>query len=619
MLRVRHHPARPELANNRPVSQGSPKVSQQPLRSPRCAAASSQRPRIARIKPARPVAHVYPEGGIVVSAKAVRRWKWERGSRPRTAAVRCRKEQWYLVRAIPLADGETPRAALAIAFLSNGRPAGSTTVVLESCGTHGKHGELLGWFETPDSATHLSLSLVQPRADAPPLAHVYLHAVAERAPVSHPQANTPRWSVHRPPFAIERVVLPKSLSMLRDVLDVPSVQIADMPRTADELAALVRGAACVLDPAWLRSLSVDWGGIERMAESSCLLLDLESVARLLQESRGINVRLRRYRSTHELACACVEYSDFHTRGFALGDILPFGAIGDDNRFVTSMLSGPAWRKFANQNGFATLLSFEPPDVDNRHEPFSAAMAYAHGELIATDVPWLAAGLRGRPVAPNLLRHLLNMHFGAHLDDSVQYWLPSADPACLVRDIAECANRHPPLRSVRWAAAPDDARVMHLGLALPSAAPRFDDARESSVGPPIIIRTGRMDDPLAEHALSAEPMLILMRYLARERREAGRWIARHLGNRALVWQFDTAIGSKFAHMFDSAADVIDTADALVLNLRFGDQSEPPATADRRIFHASIPPQSGLLGDGSMLFQGQLLAAVTRFLDSVNAAG
>ena len=81
----------------------------------------------------------------------------------------------------------------------------------------------------------------------------------------------------------------------------------------------------------------------------------------------------------------------------------------------------AWKRYADEHGFATLLASETPVARHCGDVLSAARPIGGGELIATDLPWLVAGLHGPLLAPRLAQHALRMHLAGPLDDRVQYW------------------------------------------------------------------------------------------------------------------------------------------------------------------------------------------------------
>lgn len=546
-----------------------------------------------------PKTAVGPLGGVRAGARRLRGWRWNgRGglvSRP----VRCRREDWYIVRARPVdAAGETP-ITLLVTFYQNDRPLERRRLRLHAADT-AAGVELLGWLETPADATHLQVAVPEPRIGAG-LREIVFHDVAERDPKCHPLANVPRWGAFRPPFTIDRLVLPTPLAGLARAVPELTARVVDQPATCDELSRAARGAACVLDPRWVRRLRMSWHDVEALATAAWVLVDLETAAELLTAAGAGEIRLVSHASEHGIMSARVEYADVPTRGLALQDVVPYTACDGRGRFhVRGLRAGRAWRRLADRAGWATLLSGETPWEAEHGDVLSAMRAVGGGELIVTDLPWLAAGLRGPLLAPRIATHLLRMHLAAPLPDHVQYWNRWASGDVLIRDIADLAGRYSPLRPVRW--APLDAGRAHLGLSLTMPG---HEAR-----PPLLIRTGRIDDDVLHDGLPAEPMMIFMKWLAREAREQTAWAQTHLAGRPVVWQFDTTGGLKYAVSFD-AAQPTDGRRPQVVRLRLAGPAEPaPEPTDLVV---TIPQDEGLHGDRSPAWQDALTRRLIRLVE------
>jgi hypothetical protein len=547
-----------------------------------------------------------PTGGLYAGRHLRARWTWS-GRRTRVSGLgRCQHKQWYLIRARLTTPSSTARRALGATFLHRGEITGREWVWLHrnpaTGGAGGTAVELLGWFETSADATHLRLEL----PDARDVAALTLHPVAERDPKCHPLANVPRWSVYQPPFPLRRVVLPASLEALAGVLTGMETHVRDAPRSVADLATTARRAACVLDPDWVDRLELTLAHVERVAAESWLLVDLATFARLLSRAGTAAAQLVTHRSAHGLMSARVEYADGPTRGFALQDVLPFSVVDDGGRFIVRGLrNSRAWRQYADAEGFATLLAAETPWQRKHGDVLSAIRVVGGGELLVTDLPWLVEGRHGPLVAPRLATHLLRMHLGGALPDHAQYWNRWGAGDVLVRDIADAPLRYPELRTVRWAAT--TRGVAHLGLSLPAFA---GHARRR-----MLIQTGRIDRADAHTGLPAEPLLIFMKWLAREIREQTAWARRYLADQTVTWRFSTHTGLKYAVQFDAATppQTVSTTTRCVVT--------PPRrphhrTSDETVEHVIVCEEDeGLFGDGALEFQDALTA---RLRDVIEAA-
>ncbi len=455
-------------------------------------------------------------------------------------------------------------------------------------------GRLFGWIQAHSAATHLQV-LLDDAAPGESLAEVTFHRVAERDPKCHPLANVPRWGTYRPPFAIDRIVLPPDLESL--AADLPEFALDIVrPRSRAALSSAVRGAACIVDPAWVADFGLTWADILRLAARSWLIVDLETACKLLLRAGLREARLVNSESPHGIMSARVDYSDVQTRGFALQDVFPFCTVGPSGSFQMRVLrANRAWQRFADQSAMATLLASETPAADCCGDVFSAAQPVGQGELILTDLPWLVAGKLGPLLAPRLARHALRMHLAAPLADDLQYWNRWDESHIIVRDISEIPRRYRPLECVRWAAAEDG--TAHLGLVLRGA-------EAVAGGRNLIIRTGRMDNHGSHAGLPPEPLIIVMKMLAREVRERTAWAERHLRQIRLIWQFDTAAGQRYAWNYDSA-DRFASNNVRVLNLRERDSREPGVVP--------IAHDDGVFGDGSFEYQQGLSMAVRHWIE------
>ncbi len=486
---------------------------------------------------------------------------------------------------------------------------GGTTLTTHCLWLHAIEGsagrsELLGWLETPTNATHMQGCLPESAA-AEAVTEVTFHHVSERDPKCHPLANVPWWSTYQTPFTIRQVVLPARLEVLAPLLDGQAIRIVDAPRSFAELRTAARGNACVMDPRWVADLALTLADLERLAAGAWLLVDLETMARLTAAAGAADAQLVTHAALHGLMSARVEYADVPTRGLALQDVVPYSTLDPQGRFqVRGIKANRAWQRYADDVGLATLLSGETPWAQRHGDVLSAMRAVSGGELIATDLPWLVAGVHGPVLAPHLAAHLLRMHLAAPIKEHLQYWTRWDDPDTIVRDIIDLARRYPPLRAVRWA-SPDPA-VAHLGITL--APPGEPLTRH------VLFATGRMDSFDVHDGLPPEPMMIFMKWLAREARERTSWVRQHLAGQAVTWQFDTAAGLKYAANYAAASRPSDPSipQPEVMQVRIDTAAahdRSPARAPR----IALTDDEGLHGDQSLVFQDTLTRRLCRVIE------
>ena len=562
---------------------------------------------------------VEPRGGLQAGAGGLRGWKWSARGRLISQPVRCRRDEWYLARARLTQGSGVEQAALLVIFLRDGHVLSQRCLRLHALAEGGCPDQLLGWIKTPDKATHLRLC-VPDRTSVSAVQEIVLRDVSERDPKCHPLANVPRWSVHRPPFPIRRVLLPDSLCELAGLVDWCDVRVLKSPPSLATLAKQARGAACVLDPRWPTANGLTLADLERMAATSWLITDLDTTARVLSEARAAETEVRAHVSADGIMSARVEYSDVPTRGLALQDVVPYATIDPRGRFRTRVLrANPSWKRYADEVGFATMLGSETPWARHHNDVLSAARAVGGGEWIATDLPWLVAGQQGPQLAPRIARHLLRMHLGAPLEDHLQYWNRWDDAYVVVRDLADLARRYPPLRPLRWPSSQPD--VARLGIVL--AMSDKPAARHT------MFRTGRIDNVDVHDGLPPEPMAIFMKWLAREAREQTEWARRYLADRVVTWQFDTADGLKYAVNFDPTgplAEPVAQASSLclhrqdagatltVVSVRLGDRAAEQGNVAADTGEEIILTQDeGLYGDGSLGFQDVLTRRLRQLIE------
>ncbi len=531
---------------------------------------------------------------LITSTGRTRLCPWRRSAAAiDTTPARCAREQWFVLHARQDDPGRPP-PDLQLSFGDGRRltPDWQRPLPIDAAPTR----DWFAWMQAPGGKPSVALHAAD--ATACDAAAVTLQAIEERDPKCHPHANVPRWSTYRTPFPIESVVLPESLCDLEPLLAPLRVQIRGVPRSLRDLARDAVGSACILDPRWVAQRGWTLAELEKLLPATWMLIDLESLAALVSAEHG-KVPIVTRRSKRGLMSARVDYADVHTRGFALQDVLPYGTIDGDAAFsIRALRPSRDWKRYAAATGFAALLLSETPDPEQRGEVLSATRAVERGELIATDLPWLVAGRMGLPAAPRLARHLLRMHLGLPIADDAQYWKRWDDTRVVARDIADLGRRYG-LRPVRWRAKPDGSTL--LGLCL--------DALGSSAERTLILSSGSIDAGRGD-GVPPEPLMILMKQLAREVRERSEWAAQRLGRVRLVWRFETHAGSRYATMYDAALPGDDAGHAV--EMRVGDAESGAYVTDlgdrwvlRRL--------RGLLGDESLLFQQDLDGATRRWIE------
>ena len=548
-----------------------------------------------------------PQGGVQLPDKPVRRWRWSNAGEPLSAPIRCKKEQWYLARGYLIQGRTDSAAAVLINFLREGEVIARRCVPLQKIPGGAAGENLLGWVKTPEDSTHFQIQLPRER-EATCFTRLVLHPVSERDPICHPLAAVPRWNTYRPPFPLERVVLPSSLRPLEKLLPELEMEFIEHPRSFRRLASRAIGAACVVAPEWIDGLRPDLRDVEQLAAASWLVLDLESFARLLKDGGRLAPKIATYTSEHEIMSARIDYADVQTRGFALEDVVPYSILAGENGFSTRILRADrAWKRYAADAGYAMLLTSETPWVNRCGDVLSTARSIDCGMLLATDLPWLVAGKWGRLIAPRVAEHLLRMHLGAPLADGVQYWTRWNDIPVVVRDIGELSRRYPPLRTLRWAPHADGAE--RLGLMLPAS-------RSKERGRRLMLCTGRIDQAGPHDGLPPEPFEIFMKWLARERRERTAWAEKYLTDTAVIWQFDTLEGRKYASIYKSAAEIagLNPKNTLYLysDAETSHNSEMPATSKSTAVWR-LPALAGFFGDRSHTDQADLMQRLKGWIE------
>lgn len=555
-------------------------------------------------------------GGLRAGRVGVRRWRWPGRAARCSAPLPCKREQWYLAHALA-GDAGIAQADVTLRFLHADALICEQNVALRAIDSHNGHQPLVGWVQAPPHATHVQLvapgsAAAGPQkrtarlADAPhgspgaPLERIELCAVAERDPKCHPAANVPRWSVHKPPFPIRSIVLPRSLSVIADLLPGLDVRLLGAPASRRALAAAAIGAAIIIDPAWVSALGLTLAQVEQIASMSYVLLDLKTLADLLTRAGVDGIRYSRWSAPYEIMSARVLYSDHATRGFALQDVFPYAVIEADGKFSTGAIEmNRAWKRYADSCSLVPLLSGETPWEKHSGHIVAAVRAIGRGELLTTDLPWMLGRTHGLPLAPRIARQLLAAHLGADIHDGVQYWNRWDDANLVVRDIVDLARRYAPLRPLRWAPAADG--VVRLGVA----------ATNHSATRRLILCSGRIDSVHPHDGVPPEPMQIFMKWLSRELRENTAWARKHLASTEVVWQFDAAAGLKYAQNYEAPPpEAASRAEQFVRLRVVRGTVRAPDTPDALTFTDDL----GVFGDGSHEFQARLTRRLMNRIES-----
>ncbi len=559
-------------------------------------------------------------GGVWVSPTRRKRWRFERRGNREIQAMPCKSEQWFVVQAasagvlagevqIEFEDAEGLRYSRVVPLHApqTGKPARQL-------------GFSLGWAQAPAHAKTVRLA---GWPDGQLAENIALRALAERDTKCHPLANVPTWSTYKPPFPIDRVVLPRSLAALEPLIDFAAVKIVDRPASLRKLAATAMGAAIVIDPAWIDGLNLSLADLERIVPITWMVLDLASIARLTAATGAADARIATRRSRFGLMSARVEYAEVPTRGFALMDVFPFGAYDPERGFSARVLvSNRSWRKYAESSGFAMLLGSQTPFVSQCNDVVSAMRAIGQGEMVATDLPWIVKGDFGPPVAAALAAHALRMHLGGALHEDARYWNRWDDMRVVVRDIADFVRRYPSFRALRWKSP--RAGVASLGLAL--------DCRVDGQTRPVrqfAIETGRIDFCERHDGVAPEPMMILMRTLSSEWQRRTAWAEKHLAGTEIVWQFEAAEGQRYATLYDAASGLNGTPSASARGTAAG-LPDARSTSSLRIQSSpttiqvgairvdgvksvlEVPAEVGIFGDRSIDFQQKLTAQIRKWI-------
>ncbi|MFO0837216.1 MAG: hypothetical protein U1D55_01725 [Phycisphaerae bacterium] len=583
-----------------------------------------------------------PSGGIQLRPGVIRRWSWPARD-GKSAPLRCKGEQWFFVRA----DGAAQAPTDVCLEFSGDQAARMPEIVRLLPTRDGLGGVLVGWVQSPKPATQVRVCL---NGFETPSA-LTLVPVAERDPISHPLASTPRWSRIVPTPMPTHILLPASLEHLTPLIAHSPQRVLERPRSLADLAARSRDGICVFDPDWTKPLSASLAKLEKIAADCRLIVDIETFAALARSS-GIDARVATLAAENEIISGRVMYADVATRGFALHDTFPYCTVDRRCNFRTRvLLASRAWKQYADLYALATLIASETPWENRNGDVLSAARPIAQGELIVTDLPWLVAadirrragqssacqsgacqsrdrkgavgagfeassldrfnpdaparplpygrgpdrnGITSSPnlLAPRLMTHLLAMHLCAPLGDEVQYWNESDDTSSLVRDISELSRRFPPLRTARWTG---EGALARLGVHLPALG---GPARRH-----VLVRSGRIDRGAVHDGWPAEPLLIYCRELAREARAASEWARRFLAHTAFTWQFDVAGPTRYAALFQSGE--LPTAERIDI-YRLTRSGHAASQARERVLPLWCNP--GIFGDKSFEIQAELSRAL-----------
>lgn len=561
----------------------------------------------------------FPGGGVRVSESRLRAWQWNGGSNGLSEPVRCRQNQWYLVRVQAIRSGDAVPPGLGVRFLRGTEPFPFRRIEMSSLGVESS-AEMLGWVQSPNGATHVCLALQEDPARGAAYTSVELHSLDESEPGGHPCANVPRWSSYPLSTKVRRLVGPASLARVAEWLPGVSFERVTPGRTSLLDASRLRDAAILIDKPLLRELGLDFANLLRLAADAMVVVDLEAFAALMAHSRLRDIGLCSADDRHAVMGARNLYAAAATRGFALQDVFPYGETTEQKRFsLRGLRRCRSLKSLARELQLTTLLESCTPTDPSDRAVLSAMIPAGQGALMISDVPWLAAKPDRELAAPRIMRHLLRMMFGEALPEGVQYWRASQDIGVLLRDIGDLPRRYPPLQAARWAS--ESAGVERIGLTLAAPGIRNETGttrgRGSGNSPApdaIVIDTGRIDAADWHDGLPAEPMIVFMRWLAREAREQTAWYRENIGGRRVTWQFETAQGRQYVSQFPSAGALNGSLDAngsprlRGIRMRIGSG----ARSSRDASTLWLPRVAGLLGDDSLEWQARLHERLTRAL-------
>lgn len=533
-----------------------------------------------------------PAGGLF-AGKTMRHWRWQAAAGDTTSApLACRREQWYLLRAIG-DERMNGSAAVFAEQIVDEQIVASHRIPLAAFADGQRAAQRVGWLKTGDDVGQIRLRL---DPEAPAFRRLELRPVAERDPKCHPLANTPRWSTMPPALPLRRIVAPAALESLAEFFPGCRFEGLEGTRSKAALRGRLEGAVAVLDRACVERLGLSADQLLRMSAGAHVMIALDVAADLFCAA-GVDTKVETYASPHEIMSARVDYSDSATRGFALQDVFPYGVLDGDDQFAVRVLRAtPSWKRVADASGFATLLASETCWEKKTGDVLLASQPIAGGEFSVTDLPWLAAGALGPALAPRLAAHALRMLAGADIDDDLQYWNRWDEAAVVVRDISEMPRRYPVVRTMRWAPVGDVAR---LGLAV---APASDGPAQREM----MICTGRADAVERHDGLPPEPMQIFLKRIARDALQGSAFARGSLRDTTVIWQFDSADGLKHATAYESAATLPPARERRVLRIVAGERDDFSGS------EWTLRLDEGVFGDGAFDIETRLYPALRRWI-------
>lgn len=351
----------------------------------------------------------------------------------------------------------------------------------------------------------------------------------------------------------------------------------------------------MLDDAACERMRLRYPDIARLAASRMLIVDLGTFARLVAKDglRAIQTLVKE--DNHGLTCARNVFAAGPTRGFALLDTFPLGALTQAGGFALRVIRhNRAWRALATELKFEVQL--ESCTADEEGDIVLASQRLGDGELMVSDIPLLAAAPDDSLIAPRLTRHLLRMLLDLPLPDAAQYWTRWEEVPVILRDIAELPRRYEPLRALRWAGG--EQGLAELGISIAPAGP----IREH-----VLISTGRIDCAGRHDGLPPEPMMIFMKWLAREARQQSEWFVREFDGIAVTWIFQSAVGTEYVSQYPAADARLTSAPSRMVRLRlYGGAEQGNAHT------IAIQAPAGVLGDGSLDFQSDFTRRVMEII-------
>lgn len=375
-----------------------------------------------------------------------------------------KKNQHYRIEAVVSCDCPDSVGGVVVAlamFAADGRSLGKLT---SQPVRHARRFTVrLYWCSAPDvRRVELTVGLRGP-------GQAEIHAVRV-LPVLEPDARAHPWAVPPPPFACPAPIVAKRICVLTAQPDRPLVAMLRARFGASAVAVRTSSAwhsdleradaVLLLDgvlPARLRQLR----GLKEFARKRIVLISLP----LMEQASAEHLLVRTVTQEDDALHARVVYGDFVTAGFALRDILPFGASPDaSSRQVQRQFRvNPVFREYCRRNELHVLLDSETDRDVTSEKPIALLHRTAGGALIALDCEPAEAEPSALAEPALAFRLILNA-----LGDAPpllgQYITPARKPAELLQQLRDTVERFGALSFADESTLhdPDAPRMILLG-------------------------------------------------------------------------------------------------------------------------------------------------------------